>query len=118
MANPTPRRPSEADVLRSVAQHGSVSKAAEALGIGRSTAYKLVAQAKQSRSAEPAPELMRGVKARRKARAGAEEVGAQEQAKPIAGGTIKSHMACIRTLPGRRFVLTSAQNNTVVHAGF
>ena len=56
----------------------------------------------------------------KKGRKVVEEVEADEEdiAKPVAGGTIQSRLSQIRTTAGRRFVLTSAQNNTYVHADF
>lgn len=38
--------------------------------------------------------------------------------KPIASGNYKDHHAKIEKLPGNRFILTSAQNNTYVHPKF
>ena len=42
----------------------------------------------------------------------------EKPAKPVAGGSIEAASARIRAATGRRFVLTSAQNNTHVHHGF
>lgn len=38
--------------------------------------------------------------------------------KPLAGGQISDHYENIKQLEGNRFILTSAQNNTYVHANF
>lgn len=62
--------------------------------------------------AEPSPELVRGVKARRQARATRDDAAE----KPVAGGAIPAPES--RRVGGSRFVLTSAQNNTYVHTGF
>ena len=42
----------------------------------------------------------------------------EENKKPIAGGNLYDHRSDARRLPGNRFILTSAQNNTFVHEGF
>ncbi|QPC44949.1 hypothetical protein HW532_20950 [Kaustia mangrovi] len=49
---------------------------------------------------------------------GEDEAAPDEPEKPLAGGTLEAPDERRRTLPGRRFLFTAAQNNTFLHTPF
>jgi hypothetical protein len=49
---------------------------------------------------------------------GGKEKAAADKEKPLAGGTLEAPEVRIQKASGRKFVVTSAQNNTFVHADF